>query len=136
MRWRERMNRFMQGRYGVDSLSRCMVGIAVACMVITMFTKGTVHSILYVLSLFILGAGYFRMFSRDYARRYEENRLFLEKTAGIRKYLNQQKYLLSQKKTHHIYKCPDCRQKIRIPRGRGRIEITCPKCGAKFIKRS
>jgi len=136
MKWKERIIRFMQGRYGTDALSRFAVGTAVVCMLVSVFTKGSVHQILYWMSLLFLGLSYFRMFSRNHARRYEENRIFLEKTAGIRKYLNKQKYLLAQRKTHHIYRCPGCRQKIRIPRGRGRIEITCPKCGVKFIKRS
>ena len=136
MRFRERMIRFMQGRYGADALSRFLLGVAIALILISMFTKGTVHSILYWASLLLIGYGYFRMLSRDFNRRYQENAFYLKKTEKIRFYLSQQKRMMAQRKTHHIDKCPGCSQKIRVPRGKGRIEISCPKCRTKFIKRS
>lgn len=136
MRLRERFARFMQGRYGVDTLSRFLLGVAIACMLISTFARGTAQSIFYWISLIGLVYCYFRMFSRNLSKRYEENRVFLEKTAGIRNWIARQKSLMAQRKTHHIYTCPGCKQKIRVPKGRGKIEISCPKCRTKFVKRS
>ena len=79
---------------------------------------------------------YFRMFSRNIYKRSAENQWYLNKTYKLRSAFYRQKNLLIQRRTHHIYKCPSCRQKIRIPRGKGRIEIRCPKCSATFIKKS
>ena len=38
------------------------------------------------------------------------------------------------RRLYHYYRCPQCRQKLRVPRGRGRIQISCPRCGTQFIK--
>ena len=54
----------------------------------------------------------------------------------LRAWFSTQKNLLAQRKTHQIYKCPTCRQKIRVPKGKGKIEIRCPKCQTRFIKKS
>ncbi len=76
------------------------------------------------------------MFSRNVRKRYDENVRFLNKTAKIRGFFKSQKNLMAQRKDYHIYTCPGCKQKIRIPRGKGKIEIRCPKCGTTFIKKS
>ena len=65
-----------------------------------------------------------------------ENQKFLQHTSKIRGFFAKQKYMATQHKTHHIYKCPNCKQKIRVPKGKGKIEIRCPKCQTTFIKKS
>ena len=79
---------------------------------------------------------YFRIFSRNIQQRYAENQKFLQMTSKFRFRFNKEKDLMKQRKTHHIYSCPGCGQKIRIPKGKGKIEIECPKCHTKFVKRS
>jgi uncharacterized paraquat-inducible protein A len=76
------------------------------------------------------------MLSRDIQKRYAENEKYLAATAKFRQRFNREKNMMNQRKTHHIYSCPGCGQKIRIPKGKGKIEIECPKCHTKFIKRS
>lgn len=130
---KEKFMRFMSGRNGVDELNRFLLTATLICYVISMFTH---WSILYYVAILLLFYGYFRMFSRNLYKRSEENRTYLNKTAALRYKWNVKLSHLKQLRTHHIYKCPTCRQKIRIPRGKGRIEIRCPKCQSTFIKNS
>ena len=130
---RRRLEEFMQGRYGADEFSRFIMAVTLVLLILNMFTR---IPLLYLLALVLLGYGYFRMFSRNIYKRSHENQLFLGKTAKIRSWFFHKKSMMLQRKTHHIYRCPGCKQKIRIPRGKGRIEITCPKCHTTFIKNS
>ena len=132
----EKFSRFMQGRYGAygpDSLNRFLLGSTLAVMIFSIFTR---WSILYWIAIAGLIYTYFRTFSKNYSKRYAENQAFLKYTSEIRSFVNSQKNMMHQRKTHHIYKCPNCRQKIRIPRGKGKIAVRCPKCSTEFIKKS
>lgn len=130
---KEKFMRFMYGRYGVDTLGKWLVGIALAAMVLANITES---GILSMISWIAIIYAYFRMFSRNTYKRASENQTFLNKTYKIRNWFATQKNMMVQRKTHHIYKCPTCKQKIRVPRGKGRIEIRCPKCSTTFIKKS
>lgn len=130
---RDKLIRFMYGRYGVDALGKCMLGLGLTCAVMTWFTDTALFPLLSW--VFIIWT-YFRMFSKNIYKRSAENRMYLEKTYRLRCFFARQKNMLVQRKTHHIYTCPTCKQKIRIPRGKGRIEVRCPKCSATFIKNS
>lgn len=128
---REKLQRFMMGRYGVDSFSKFMMGAVPVMWVLDMF----LHSrILYSWSILLIIYVYFRMFSRNTVKRYQENQKFLAIKGKVLSRFRSEKSQLNQRKTHHIYKCPTCKQKIRIPRGKGRICITCPKCKTEFTK--
>lgn len=130
---KEKFIRFMSGRNGVDQLNRFLLIITLTCYFISLFTK---WRILYSISIILLFYAYFRMFSRNLYKRSAENRTYLNKTAKIRYQWHTKVSQLKQLRTHHIYKCPTCKQKIRVPRGKGRIEIRCPKCQSTFIKNS
>jgi len=122
VRFRDSFMRFMQGRYGTDQLNKVLFVGAIVCEVFFMFTR---WSVLSILSMVLILLNVLRMFSRNVSKRYAENQKFL-------KLVNRLKTL----KTHHIYKCPSCRQNIRVPRLHGkRVEIRCPKCGNTFIKK-
>lgn len=129
---KERLYRFMQGRYGNDNLNRFLMVITVVCLVISFFGA----NFLYMIGVVCLVYSYFRMLSRNISRRAAENNFYLKYENAVKGYFAGIKYYFQQSKTHHIYKCPSCKQKIRIPRGKGKIEIRCPKCGVTFIKKS
>ena len=123
----------MYGRNGVDSLGKFVLAISIIVMLLAGWTDSLILSYLSWIGIIYL---YFRMFSRNIYKRSSENQWYLNKTYKVRTFFYRQKNLLLQRKTHHIYKCPTCRQKIRVPRGKGRIEIRCPKCNTRFIKKS
>lgn len=136
---RDKFNKFMQGRYGVDDLSRFIMGVALVLIILAMFANifsRTVGSTLDILGVAAIVYAYIRIFSRNIQQRYAENQKFLQMTSKFRFRFNNEKNLMKQRKTHHIYSCPGCGQKIRIPKGKGKIEIECPKCHTKFVKRS
>lgn len=130
---KEKFIRFMQGRYGADQLGRFLLGAAIVFLVLSLFMRG---SIWYTLALVLMIYSYFRMFSRNIPKRYAENQKYLALTARFRNGYQKKKRELQQLKTHHIYKCPGCGQKIRIPRGKGKIVVRCPKCRTEFEKKS
>lgn len=130
---KEKFIRFMYGRYGMDSLGKFTIVAGLVTIFLSTFLR---WRFLPLLSWILIITAYYRMFSRNIYKRSAENQKYLQKTAKIRSFLASQKNIWSQRKTHHIYTCPSCKQKIRIPRGKGKIEIRCPKCGSTFIKKS
>lgn len=133
MTLKEKFMRFMYGRYGVDTLGKYSLGAGLATMVLSIVFDSYTLSLL---SWFFIILTYFRTFSRNLYKRSSENQTFLNKTYKLRTWFGKQKNMMAQRKTHHIYRCPGCKQKIRVPRGKGRIEIRCPKCHTTFIKNS
>lgn len=134
---RDKLNKFMQGRYGVDQFSRFILGVALFIIVVGSFVRrNAAGSILDTIGLILIIYTYFRILSRNVSARYAENQKYLGYTQKIRMQFSREKNMMAQRKTHHIYTCPGCGQKIRIPRGKGqKVEIECLKCHEKFIKR-
>jgi len=121
---RERLERFMIGRYGQDPLNRILLIAAMVLIVASMFWR-PFYSLAFILMIITI----FRMMSRNIGARQREYEFFAEKT-------REGKNLLFGTKTHKIFRCPRCHQQIRIPRGKGKIMITCPKCHQEFKKRT
>ncbi|MCH1982835.1 hypothetical protein MCG98_09685 [Ruminococcus sp. OA3] len=129
---RDKFARFMIGRYGVDNLGRVLVYASLILLILSMFIR---YRIVYILAIAALIYAYFRIFSKNVSKRYEENRKFLNlqhKISGRFSALKNQ----GQDKDHRYFKCPACKQKVRVPKGKGKISIRCPKCHAEFIKRT
>ena len=135
---KDKFYRFMQGRYGVDQFAKFTMGVALVSIVLAIFvnTGSSAGSFLDMLGLVAIVYTYFRIFSRTISKRAQENQKYLSATAKLRQRLNKEKNMMKQRKDYHIYTCPSCGQKVRIPRGKGKIEISCPKCHSKFVKRS
>lgn len=128
----------MYGRYGNDQLSTFLFVLYVAIFVFEMIFKRTPAApILMVVSYVIIFFYFFRCFSRNIYKRQAENRKFLAMWNPVKNYF---KYLRrkwqERKGVNKLYRCPKCHQTIRVPKGRGKIAITCPKCRFEFIKKT
>ena len=134
---RQRFMRFMEGRYGTDTYSQFLLIVALIMILLSSFIPvDIIEVVLYIVGWAFAIYSYFRIFSRNISKRYAEYERFMSKTQGIRTRFNKEKNMMEQRKHYHIYKCPGCSQKIRIPKGKGKIEVRCPKCGTTFIKKS
>lgn len=119
------MRNFMAGRYGNDKLNMYILGIGVIICLISMFIPvAVVNLLLTVVSYVLMIWAIFRTFSRNTYKRYQENRRFLLFLDRIKD------------RDHKYFSCPKCRQSVRVPKGKGKIAITCPKCREKFIRKT
>lgn len=130
---KDKLLRFMYGRYGVDKFTRHLIILGLILYILSILFEGIFLSIPAIL-LFIYG--YYRIFSKNKAKRYKELCVYEKFLAKIKNYPSSLKRKIEQWKKYHIYPCPGCKQKIRVPRGKGMIEIRCQKCGTTFRKRS
>lgn len=134
---REKFQRFMSGRYGADELSKTLSIVVVVCLVVSLFSGLLpILSILYWIGLVIMVYNTYRMFSRNVSKRQEENQKFLNARyqAAVKKNARRKRW--EQRDTYRFFRCPSCRQQVRVPKGRGKICITCPKCRTEFIRKS
>lgn len=122
----------MQGRYGNDQLNRFLMILVLVCFAVSL----SGGRIFYVIGTALLIYAYFRMLSRNIYRRRNENSVYMRYQYKVKQSFCTFKRDMQQRKTHHIYRCPSCKQKIRVPRGKGKIEIRCPRCSQTFIKKS
>lgn len=127
------LRRFMAGRYGSDQLNNALLLLSLLLIVVEWITRWNWMGI-FVLALLILC--YFRMFSRNIQARYAENQWFLQRWGPISTRLRNMLLRFQDRKTHRYFKCPQCKKRLRVPRGRGKINITCPHCHHQFIRKS
>ena len=119
------LRRFMMGRYGTDKLNMVILGAGVVASLLGMFIVfPPVKLLLTLLSYILMGWAVFRSLSRNTYKRYRENRKYLMFLQRIKD------------REHRYYDCPRCRQQVRVPRGKGKIAISCPKCKEKFIRKT
>ena len=112
MNW---LRRFMYGRYGFDALSNTL--LVISLIMYTVFIIFNLN-LLALIPLLILIYVYYRFFSKNIQKRYNENMKFKDR------------------KTHKYYKCPRCKQYLRVPKNKGKIKLSCPKCKNTFIKKT
>lgn len=120
------LRRFMEGRYGNDKLNMVILGTAFVIMLVyTIFIPaGPAQLALWAVSYALMIWAICRTLSRNTYKRYEENRKFLRIVEQVKD------------REHRYFNCPRCRQRVRVPRGKGNIAITCPKCREKFVKKT
>ena len=116
---------FMAGRYGTDRLNMAILGVGLVASLLSVIIKfAPVNLVLFFLSYGMMFWAIFRTLSRNTYKRYQENRKFLQLTGRMKD------------REHRYFECPKCRQPVRVPRGKGKIAITCPKCREKFVKKT
>lgn len=129
MNWLRRM---MYGRYGGDQLSWFLLVVYVLLTVLS----GLPHlGILSWVALVVLVWSFFRMFSRRYDRRRAENARFLALAGPVIRWFKMRRTILMDRE-HRYFRCPNCGQYLRVPRGKGRITINCRSCGVSFEEKS
>ncbi len=131
---RERLARFMAGRNGADNLSRAVMFLAFILFILSLFFRDWLAQLLLTLAVAGIVYVYFRMFSKNVARRREENSRYLAKTASLRSYFRSLGERWRQRRDYKFFRCPMCRTLLRVPRGKGKIKIVCRKCGNSFIR--
>lgn len=152
-----RLQAFMYGRNGVDQLGWALLILGVVLNLIGNFTG---LSLLCLLAYVPMGYALFRMFSKNLPQRQKENawllRLLHRENAGYGNYSVYQSGSYQSRcqasnrarapfsgtlrqlrdREHKYFRCPKCRQTVRVPKGRGTLRITCPKCGERFEKKT
>ena len=130
-RWyfmKEKLQRFMWGRYGNDRFNQFLMIVALVCLALSFLGL----RIFYVLALALLVYVYYRMFSRNMSKRSAENQWYLK----VRSWWQRRKKLFAGHRDYKIFQCPKCGQKLRVPRHKGKIAIHCRKCGEEFIRKT
>lgn len=128
----QKFREFMYGRYGFDQLSLALTVGGFVFYTLHVFS----HSrLLYLISLILCGIAIFRGLSRNHEKRRTENQKFMNFWYKAKNKWVGLKADFEERKSYKHFKCPSCGQKIRIPRGRGKVEICCPKCSNRFVKK-
>jgi len=154
MRFRDKLYRFMQGRNGVDALAkfenRLSFGTLITALVFTfisvilfrreLYAASTVFRILnyvfYGIGICLIVHWIWRVFSKNVSKRQAENTRFLYRKQRISRWFASKKQEWKNRKTYKYFKCPKCGQKLRAPRKKGKIRVTCSKCMNIFITKT
>lgn len=128
-----KMQSFMYGRYGQDELSRFLSIAALVLIVLDLFIRTGVLS---WLGLIMCVYSIFRMYSKNLSKRQRERIAYLQFTGKITSWFSRKKRAWADRKTHRYFTCPSCKKTMRVPKGKGKIKITCPECKTQFTKKT
>lgn len=123
----------MYGRYGGDQLSIALIVLSILLQGILSLTP---FGFLYVLTLIPLGFAVYRTFSRKIDKRLRENEKFMAKVGPVIFKIKRKYHDMDRNRAYKVFRCKNCKQKLRVPRGRGKINVTCPKCGKVTRKKT
>ncbi|MEA4954494.1 MAG: hypothetical protein VB096_03115 [Pseudoflavonifractor sp.] len=129
MNW---MRRVMYGRYGTDCLNYALIAVYFVLYLISALLSSR---LLGLLSSVCLLLAFYRMFSRQIDRRQAENDRFLDMVQPIVRWYNVNR-CRHRDRDHAYFRCPNCGQQLRVPKGKGKVSITCRNCGASFEEKT
>ena len=124
---------FMAGRYGADQLGMTMLWTALILSIVGSFSRVGLLTLMADALLLLM---FWRMLSKDRLKRQHENQTYLQKTYGARKAVTEWINRVKNGKKYRYFTCPQCKKRLRVPRGVGNITITCKGCGNKFDKKA
>ena len=141
-KFRQRMARFLYGRYGADNLYNALFVTELILLFIGTVLNflGYVEPVcaiisiaLYVLSFGLIIWAMFRFFSRNIPARRRENEAWLRLRNKFRRKPKKYKSRLPADTHEHVFRaCPRCRATLRLPRQVGKHNTKCPRCGNRF----
>ena len=127
-----KFQQFMYGRYGTDLLNLVLIICGMILLLVgQLFWLVIISAIAYV----FYGYAIFRSLSKNIPARQRELFMFLNLLRNIKAWFGVRKNIILNIKTHKYFKCPRCKQWLRAPRGRGKIQVRCQKCRNEFIKK-
>ena len=116
---------FMAGRYGTDRLNMAILIAGLAASLLSVISPfAALSMVLFILSYVLMILAIIRSLSRNTYKRYQENRKFLQIFGRMKD------------REHRYFDCPKCHQMVRVPKGKGKISITCPRCRERFVKKT
>ncbi len=130
------LRKVMTGRYGVDEFSRFLNTTAMLSLVLSVLFDNGISVFFLLVAFGSLFWNYTRMFSRNTYKRRAENNAYLTIRYNLTRKITGLKQRMQQKKYYRFYKCPKCGITTRVPKGKGTVRITCPKCGEIFQRKS
>lgn len=128
-----RLQRFMYGRYGSDELSYFLSGVSLVFLCLSVFR---VLWWMYFIGLALMVFSAFRSLSRNLPKRRAERQRYLRLTRPLRDHFALQRNRRRDRKTHLYFKCKQCRAVLRVPRNKGTIDVTCPRCHTITVKKT
>ncbi len=140
---KERLRRFMAGRYGADELNRFLIVSGWVLLLLGFVLSGindrltmAAGSVLVTVSWVLLIWSVFRTLSKNTSRRASENYRYFVCKNKVLGWFRRLKSRWQDRKVHRYFRCPQCRAAVRVPKGKGKIRITCPHCRNQFVKKS
>ena len=131
--WQQRLAEWLRGRQGSDDLAIFSMNVAIVVVIVNLFAR---MSWLGWIALALVVYSMFRIQSKNLGARSRENEAFLKALGPARPWVQNPRAAMTELRTYKHARCSSCKQRVRVPRGKGKLRVTCPKCGTKFEVKS
>lgn len=136
MKFRQKIAQFMYGRRGMDEFSIFLLIATVVLILIGSLFSGILRSLFSLVEMVGLVYCYVRVFSRNIYKRQQENAWYLRKKKAVIRWFRSVKDRWQQRKEYKFFRCPSCRTLLRVPKNKGKLLLTCRKCGNRFERKT
>lgn len=130
------LQRFMTGRRGPDEFARFLLIVSVVLVMLSNFFRGWTNAVLYTAGFASMVYCLIRILSRNQYKRHQENVWYLKQKGTVVRWLRSVRDRWTQRKEYRFFRCPDCHALLRVPRSKGKLLLTCRKCGSRFERKT